>query len=99
MGKSYRKNPVVKDGGISKKNMRSIANRKLRRKLSDPEFEMAGGSAYKKEFESWNIADSICRWTKEEAIAEYENGEFIDKERFPTLESWILFWEKCMIRK
>ena len=99
MSRSYKKHPINKDGGKSKKEIRSLANRKVRRKLSDPNFGIANGKAYKKEFESWDIADCISRWTKEEAIAEYEEGKFIDKERFPTLESWINFWEKCMIRK
>lgn len=102
MGKSYRKNPIVKDNGKSKKEMKSLANRKVRRKLNDPDFNIADGKAYKKEFESWDIADFISRWTKEDAIKEYENKSkkyrwF--KEEWPTLEDYLNYWEKTMHRK
>lgn len=99
MSRSYRKHPIVKDGGRSKKEDRTLANRIVRRKLNNLDYEIADGKAYKKEFESWNIADYISMWTKEEAIKEYERDEYIDKKRFPTLESWLNFWEKCMHRK
>lgn len=99
MSRSYRKHPVVKDNGKSKKQDKTLANRIVRRKLKDPEYDLADGKSYKKEYESWNIADYITRWTKEEAIKEYDENFYIDKERFPTLDSWINFWEKCMYRK
>lgn len=100
MSRSYKKTPVVKDNRRSKKWKKALANRTVRRKLNDPEYGMADGRAYKKEYESWNIADYVIRWTKEEAIAEYNAANnFIDKDRFPTLESWIEWWEKCMKRK
>ena len=102
MGKSYRKNPIVKDNGKSKKEMKSLANRKVRRKLNDPDFNIADGKAYKKEFESWDIADFISRWTKEDAIKEYESKSkkyrwF--KEEWPTLDDYLNYWEKTMHRK
>ena len=102
MSRSYRKNPIVKDNGKSKKEMKSLANRKVRRKLNDPDFNMADGKAYKKEFESWDIADFISRWTKEDAINEYESKSkkyrwF--KEEWPTLEDYLNYWEKTMHRK
>ena len=102
MSKSYRKNPIVKDNGKSKKEMKSLANRKVRRKLNDPDFNIADGKAYKKEFESWAIADFISRWTKEDAIKEYESKSkkyrwF--KEEWPTLEEYLNYWEKTMHRK
>ena len=102
MSKSYRKNPIVKDNGKSKKEMKSLANRKVRRKLNDPAFNIADGKAYKKEFESWDIADFISRWTKEDAIKEYESKSkkyrwF--KEEWPTLDDYLNYWEKTMHRK
>lgn len=102
MSKSYRKNPIVKDNGKSKKEMKSLANRKVRRKLNDPDFNIADGKAYKKEFESWDIADFISRWTKEDAIKEYESKSkkyrwF--KEEWPTLDDYLNYWEKTMHRK
>ena len=102
MSRSYRKNPIIKDNGKSKKEMKSLANRKVRRKLNDPDFNIADGKAYKKEFESWDIADFISRWTKEDAIKEYESKSkkyrwF--KEEWPTLEDYLNYWEKTMHRK
>lgn len=102
MSRSYRKNPIVKDNGKSKKEMKSLANRKVRRKLNDPDFNIADGKAYKKEFESWDIADFISRWTKEDAIKEYESKSkkyrwF--KEEWPTLDDYLNYWEKTIHRK
>ena len=102
MSRSYRKNPIVKENGKSKKEMKSLANRKVRRKLNDPDFNIADGKAYKKEFESWDIADFISRWTKEDAIKEYESKSkkyrwF--KEEWPTLDDYLNYWEKTMHRK
>ena len=102
MSRSYRKNPIIKDNGKSKKEMKSLANRKVRRKLNDSDFNISNGNAYKKEFESWDIADFISRWTKEDAIKEYESKSkkyrwF--KEEWPTLEDYLNYWEKTMHRK
>lgn len=102
MSRSYRKNPIVKDNGKSKKEMKSLANRKVRRKLNDPDFDIADGKAYRKEFESWDIADFISRWTKEDAVKEYESKSkkypWFKKE-WPTLEDYLNYWEKTMHRK
>ena len=99
MSRSRKKTPIVKDNGKGKKTAKSLANRKVRRKLKDLDYKIADGKAYRKESESWDIADYVSRWTREDAVKEYEEGRFIDKDRFPTLESFILFWEKCMLRK
>ena len=64
MGKSYKKTPIIKENGDSKKQMKTIASKAVRSKLKHPDFEIANGNAYKKEYESYDIADYICRWTK-----------------------------------
>jgi hypothetical protein len=99
MSRSYKKTPVIKDNGKSKKISKTFAVRKTRRKLKNLDYEIADGKAYRKEFESWEIADYVSRWTKEKAIQEYETNQYIDKKRFPTLQSWINYWEKYMYRK
>lgn len=99
MGKSRKKTPVIKDNGRSKKKNKTIANKTVRSKLKDPEFSIANGNAYKKEFESYNIADYVCYWTKEEAIHQYETSTWINKKQYPTLESWLTYWRKCVINK
>ena len=99
MSKSIRKTPILKDNGRSKKQNRAIANRIVRRKLKNLDYEIADGTAYKKEFESYNIADYVRYWSEEDARREYATNQFIDRNRFPTLESFLIFWKKCMKRK
>lgn len=99
MGKSKKKMPIVKDNGKSKKKDKAIANRIVRSRLKDPDFVIANGNAYKKEFESYNIADYVAYWTKEDAIRYYNTSEWVDKKKYPTLESWLIYWEKCMLNK
>lgn len=100
MGKSVKKTPIIKDNGKGKKKDKALANRATRRKLKDPDFSIPDGKSYKKEYESYRIADYVCRWTKEEAIEEYNKiSSFIDKQKYPTLESFLNYWKKCMLRK
>ena len=101
MSRSYKKNPILKDDGKSKKVAKTLATRLTRRKFNRIDYEMANGNAYRKEFESWEIADLTSRWTKEKAIKEYEiNSKYSRfKERWPTLQDYLNFWAKCMHRK
>lgn len=102
MSRSYKKNPITKDNGKSKKTAKTFAVRKTRRKLKNLDYEIANGKAYRKEFESWEIADYVTRWTKEDAINEYEsksNKYCWFREQWPTLEDYLNYWEKCMHRK
>lgn len=73
MGKSVKKTPINKDNNSSKKEQKRRANKAVRRKLKDLDYTISNGRSYQKEFESYNIADYVCRWTKEEAIQDYEN--------------------------
>lgn len=73
MSRSIKKNPVVKDGGKSKKKQKTQANRKVRRKLNNPDYLLADGNDYRKVTESWGIADFICRQSKEDAIKYYND--------------------------
>ena len=96
MSRSYKKNPIVKDNGKGKKDKKAIANSRVRNKLKDLDYTIANGKAYRKEYESWDIADFVSRWTRQEAINYYNNKEsFVDRKRFPTLESWLAYWKKC----
>ena len=87
MSKSIKKIPIVKESGKSKKKDKALANRTVRRKLNNPEYDVADGKAYKKEFESYKIVDYICYWTKEDAIKYYNTNKWVDKVKYPTLES------------
>ena len=55
MGKSYKKTPIIKENGESKKKMKTIANKAVRRKMKDTDFEITNGNAYRKEFESLTL--------------------------------------------
>lgn len=97
MGKSYKKTPIIKDNGSSKKQMKTIANKAVRSKLKDPDFEIANGNAYKKEYDSYDIADYVCRWTKKAAISSYYKNDIL-QEKY-TLNEWIIKWKKSVMKK
>lgn len=97
MGKSTKKTPVLKDNGVSKKKLKNHANKVVRSKLKDLDFSIANGSSYKKEFESYDIADYVCYQSKEDAILTYKSNSYL-RERF-TLEEWLIEWKKKMLGK
>ena len=105
MSRSYKKNPYVTDHKRrSTKQSKRIANRKVRRRLYDE--DTLGRIQHKKYTESWDICDYKWRMSREEAIKWYEKrikddslrGDYV-RRRFPTLESWLNYWEKCYRRK
>lgn len=107
MGKSIKKTPMFKENSRgSNKHRKAMSNRQLRRKLNKGEEAVSGGT-YKKMCESWNISDYTFRKTREEAIEDYyrrlrwdeEHGFTETKERFPTLEEFLNWWEKYYVRK
>ena len=63
MSRSYRHNPIVKDGGRSKKLVKRQASKKVRR--CD---ELSDGMRYKNVFCRWNICDNWSRYTLTEAL-------------------------------
>ena len=102
MSRSYKKNPCAKDNG-DKKAMKQIANRTVRRRIKMDE-DMPSRLQHKKMTESWDITDYKTRMTREEAIQWY--NELVDRnptarfmKRFPTLEVWLKYWDKCYRRK
>ncbi len=103
MSRSYKKNPYVTDHKRgSTKHSKSLANRRVRRRLNNE--ESLGRIQHKKYTETWDICDYKWRMSREEAIEWYESEGFgvasgYFKERYPTLELWLEYWEKCYIRK
>lgn len=71
MGKSIKKTPIVKNDGKSKKEWKKIASHSLRQKLKNPEYGVDDFAAFKKEFETYTIADYSCHWSKEDATVFY----------------------------
>lgn len=104
MSRSYKKNPYVTDGyGGDRKQNKRIANRRVRRRLKDGE-DLPARLHHKKMTESWDICDYRWRMTREDAIHWYENemnsqASLYFKKRYPTLEAWLKYWDKCYRRK
>ena len=104
MSRSYKKNPYVTDHKRrSTKQSKRIANRRVRQRLRFDE-DMPVRSQHKKYTETYDICDYKWRMSKEEAIQWYESEGFgiasnYFKERYPTLELWLEYWEKCYKRK
>ena len=105
MSRSYKKSPYVTDHRRRwSKESKRLANQSFRQQIARDE-DMPARPQHKKYTESWNISDYAWRMTREEAIDYYKehikdeswNG-YIQK-RFPTLESWLNYWEKCYRRK
>lgn len=108
MSRSYKKNPYVTDHTrkVNKKNKR-IANHSFRQQIAKTE-DMPARTAHKKMTESWNICDYRWRMTREDAIRWYEEELIWQKQkgtikfflkRYPTLEAWLKYWDKCYRRK
>lgn len=101
MSRSFKKNPWVNDHKRnSTHNNKKIASRRVRR--INKNFDGAQSpSYYKRMTQSWDISDYCWRWTKREAQQEYENGALSQYiyNRYPTVEDWIKYWDKCCHRK
>ena len=103
MSRSYKKNPYVTDRSQGTKYMKCIANRTVRRRIKDDE-DIPARLPHKKMTESWDICDYKWRMTREDAIYWYKNemehkASTYFKKRYPTLEAWLKYWDKCYRRK
>lgn len=100
MSRSYKKNPYVTDHKRRwTKEKKRLANQSFRQQIAREE-ELPARPQHKKYAESWDICDYKWRMTKKEAIDWY-NQEASNwfKKRYPTLEDWLKYWEKCYRRK
>lgn len=104
MSRSYKKNPYVTDHKRgTTKSLKRLANHSFRQQISCDE-DMPARPAHKKYTDSWTISDYSWRMTREEAIEWYkykmeqEASEYF-KKRYPTLNAWLKYWEKCYRRK
>ena len=103
MSRSYKKNPYVTDKSAGTKSMKRIANRTVRRRVKNDE-DMPARLPHKKMTESWDICDYRWRMTRADAIHWYKNemeheASTYFKKRYPTLEAWLKYWDKCYRRK
>lgn len=91
MGKSYKRYPIVRQ---ERENYHYL-NRQIRR---DKLAKIPKGGSYRRHRPHWNTW--AYRWTKEQAIQEYESNEFNwINEKFPTLEDYLNYWESITLRK
>ena len=102
MSRSYKKNPFVTDNSPITKTMKRIANRTVRRSIRNDE-DMPARIQHKKMTQRYNIHDYRERMSRVEAIywynddSQYKSAAF--RKRFPTLEAWLKYWDKCYRRK
>lgn len=68
MSRSYKKVAGWVDSNPWRKR---LTNKRLRRRLSKIEFEIASGKAYRKEFQSWDICDWRVCFFNEQDIDEW----------------------------
>lgn len=103
MSRSYRKNPIIKDGRFNRakgKHGKKFANRKVRHSE-----DILQHTNYKKIYCSWEINDYCSRMSKEELIADFdsysENVPFYPSwmDEFKTLEDALNWWRKTYLRK
>lgn len=107
MSRSYRKNPILKDGGKSSKENKQLANRRVRRVLNrNHDYEIKNGNAYRKINETWNINDYVSRFTEKEASDYYDSmirsDNYWDRwflEEYPTKEAWMKKYRKDYLYK
>ena len=100
MSRSYKHNPYVTDNGSRHKFMKKYANKIIRNKLKNSD-ECMQGSSYRKHSESYKICDYSYYWSSEDAKRVYEQrkNEPYFLYHFPTLESWMRYYDKEVFRK
>lgn len=102
MSRSYKKNPFVTDNAGNTKLMKRFANHIVRRSIKSDE-DMPARIQHKKMTQRYDIHDYRERMTYAEAIewynddSQHKSAGF--KKRYPTLEAWLKYWDKCYRRK
>lgn len=108
MSRSYKKTPIIKDNGRTKKYGKHFANKAVNTfidNVQNEDFFFPQNKSYKKLYDSWEIADFTSRCSEEEWRKKYEEGLKSPREwerKFVnsyTLEEWMLIWFKSYRRK
>lgn len=86
MSRSYKKHPITKDGNRSSKKDKQIANKRIRRNYKND--LPTKGKGFKKFYNSWEINDYVCYWSKEEAIKNWNDEVNEAASRGIPLEKW-----------
>lgn len=105
MSRSYKKVPIVKDYNRGEKK---LANRRVKSLLKQDPDAIGQNGNYKKSYPQYAISDYAFIMTKEDALAWYEKftSESVDAETreyvlklYPTLEDYLIHWQKTYLRK
>ena len=109
MSRSYKKSPYYTDGHRrTTKEIKQIANRCVRRcnkrivygylyrELNYRDVLPLDGMSYKRFYNSYDIHDWVSRWTKAQAIHEWEHPHWYYSERTDT---WWHAWEDYKTRE
>ena len=122
MSRSYKKHPYCTDGrSPTTKEMKAIANRTVRRRnksivqgyfYEDPKYmdePTLDGMSYKRYFCSYDIHDYVSRWSRAEAIYDYEHPHWVYYAwcdewwhiwiEYETVEKFLQYWAKHYRRK
>lgn len=104
MSRSYKKNPYYTDGRKSTpKDIKQIANRCVRRRnkrivsgylyreKNYQDILPLDGMSYKKFYNSYDIHDWVSRWTKVQAIHQWEHPHW---HYFERTDTWWHIWEE-----
>ena len=109
MPRSYKKHPYCTDGHrCTTKETKQIANRCVRRRNKRIVFGYLhresnyrdvlclDGMSYKRFYNSWEIHDWISRWTKAQAIHQWEHPHW---HYFERTDTWWHIWEEYKTRE
>ncbi|HAH17451.1 MAG TPA: hypothetical protein DCL29_00290 [Eubacterium sp.] len=110
MSRSYKKFPISRMvlWGRSMKKGKQVSNRKIRRKLKNPNLEISNGSHYKSlGLDSWELWEFKFLETKQDAIDQWETDQKLianDIQSWRTMRDWSLSdqlndWAKFHQRK
>ena len=92
MSRSYKKFPLFRDnlwGRNSMKKGKKYANRKIRRKLKNPDFDISNGRYYKfLGIDTWDLYEYVSYKTEQDAIDEWESEQ---KMRANGIYSWLYY--------
>lgn len=96
MSRSYKKFPISRMGlwGESMKKGKQYANRKIRRKLKNPNIEVGNGRHYKSlGLDSWDLWEFKFLETKQDAIDNWERDQKLivnGVQSWRTMRNWSL---------
>lgn len=97
MSRSYKKTPIAKDNKRGRRIAKRMAAKKVRKSQDVP-----NGKQYRKVYEPWDIYDYISRWSKKDAINEYESAseDSYIRKKYKSLEEFLeKHWAKYFRRK